>query len=52
MNQCAAAELGKYGITCNVYCPGVVQTQMWTDLDKFFSGSAGKEDGSALAAVR
>ncbi|KLT42567.1 acetoin reductase [Cutaneotrichosporon oleaginosum] len=50
LNQCAAAELGKYGITCNTYNPGVVQTDMWTGLDKFYSGRAGAPDGSALAA--
>ncbi|BEJ15994.1 hypothetical protein CspHIS471_0505990 [Cutaneotrichosporon sp. HIS471] len=50
MNQCAAAELGKHGITCNTYNPGVVQTDMWTELDKFYSGKAGGPDGSALAA--
>jgi meso-butanediol dehydrogenase/(S,S)-butanediol dehydrogenase/diacetyl reductase len=51
LNQCAAAELGKYGIACNTYNPGVVQTDMWTGLDKFYSGKAGAPDGSALAAV-
>ncbi|GMK55587.1 hypothetical protein CspeluHIS016_0206430 [Cutaneotrichosporon spelunceum] len=49
LNQCAAAELGKYGITCNTYNPGVVQTEMWTGLDKFYSGKAGAPNGSALA---
>ncbi|BEI85021.1 hypothetical protein CcaverHIS002_0504220 [Cutaneotrichosporon cavernicola] len=48
--HCAAAELGKHGITCNTYNPGVVQTDMWTELDKFYSGKAGGPDGSALAA--
>lgn len=52
LNQCAAAELGKYGIACNTYNPGVVQTDMWTGLDKFYSGKAGGADGTALAAVR
>ncbi|KAI0049323.1 NAD(P)-binding protein [Auriscalpium vulgare] len=32
MTQCAAAELGKHGITVNAYAPGAIDTQMSSSL--------------------
>ncbi|BEI86283.1 hypothetical protein CcaverHIS002_0605700 [Cutaneotrichosporon cavernicola] len=46
LNQSAAKELGKHGITCNVYCPAPVDTQMWTDIDKTLSGHLGGPQGA------
>ena len=37
MTQAAALELGKYGITVNAYCPGIVKTDMWETIDEKIS---------------
>ncbi|MFC0266331.1 acetoin reductase [Alloscardovia macacae] len=34
MTQTAAKELAQYGITVNAYCPGVVLTPMWDEIDR------------------
>ncbi len=46
LNQSAAKELGRHGITCNVYCPSPVDTQMWTDIDKTLSAHLGGAQGA------
>ncbi|WVR07072.1 hypothetical protein IAU60_004111 [Kwoniella sp. DSM 27419] len=46
INQGAAVELGKYGITANVYCPTVVETDMWTAIDETLTEMNGAEKGS------
>ncbi|GMK57191.1 hypothetical protein CspeluHIS016_0400250 [Cutaneotrichosporon spelunceum] len=46
LNQSAAKELGRHGITCNVYCPSPVDTQMWTDIDKTLSAHLGGAEGT------
>jgi NAD(P)-dependent dehydrogenase (short-subunit alcohol dehydrogenase family) len=46
LNQSAAKELGPHGITCNVYCPSPVDTQMWTDIDKTLSAHLGGPQGA------
>lgn len=55
LNQSAAKELGKHGITCNVYCPAPVDTQMWTDIDitlsKHLGGPTGTLTQSRLAVT-
>ncbi len=33
LTQAGARALGKYGITCNAFCPGVVKTELWEQLD-------------------
>ncbi|RSH82412.1 uncharacterized protein EHS24_007380 [Apiotrichum porosum] len=45
INQGAALELGKYGITANVYCPGPVLTDMWKKIDDDFVTLDGKNSG-------
>lgn len=45
INQGAALELGKYGITANVYCPGPVLTDMWKAIDDDFVTMDGKKSG-------
>ncbi|WP_408008412.1 acetoin reductase [Pseudalkalibacillus sp. A8] len=37
MTQTAAKELARYGITVNAYCPGVVGTKMWEEIDQKMS---------------
>lgn len=34
LTHTAARELAPYGITVNAYCPGVVHTEMWDDIDQ------------------
>jgi len=34
LTQVAATELAEYGITVNAFCPGVVDTPMWKQLDE------------------
>lgn len=37
LTQSAAKEYASQGITVNAYCPGVVGTDMWIEIDKRFS---------------
>ncbi|WVQ81988.1 hypothetical protein IAT38_004115 [Cryptococcus sp. DSM 104549] len=46
LNQGAALEFGQFGITANVYCPTVVETEMWANIDKEITGKTGAEEGS------
>lgn len=52
MNQNAAAELASHGITCNVYCPSPIDTDMWTAIDTDLSGRAGASKGAVTSQVR
>lgn len=45
LTQAAAKELASFGITVNAYCPGVVGTSMWTEIDKRFSELTGAKIG-------
>ena len=45
LTQAAAQEYASAGITVNAYCPGVVGTDMWTDIDKRFSEITGAKIG-------
>lgn len=46
LTQAAAKELASDGITVNAYCPGVVGTDMWTEIDKRFAELTGTEVGA------
>ena len=46
LTQAAAKELATSGITVNAYCPGVVGTDMWVDIDKRMSGVTGAPIGA------
>lgn len=46
LTQAAAKELAVDGITVNAYCPGVVGTDMWTEIDKRFADLTGAEVGA------
>lgn len=45
MTQAAAKEYASSGITVNSYCPGVVGTDMWLEIDKRFSEVMGAPIG-------
>ncbi|TXT04802.1 hypothetical protein VHUM_04070 [Vanrija humicola] len=42
LNQGAARELGKHGITANAYCPGTVNKPMWQAMDAAYIGDDGR----------
>ena len=46
LTQAAAKELASEGITVNAYCPGVVGTDMWVDIDKRMSEVTGAPIGA------
>ena len=46
--QSAARELAPLGITVNLYCPGIVPTDMWTKLDRELGALLGNADGETL----
>ncbi|NHB58414.1 acetoin reductase [Acinetobacter sp. 194] len=45
LTQAAAKEYASNGITVNAYCPGVVGTDMWVEIDKRFSEVTGAPVG-------
>lgn len=42
----AAKELAAFGITVNAYCPGVVGTDMWVEIDKRMAEETGAAPGA------
>lgn len=46
LTQAAAKELAHDGITVNAYCPGIVGTDMWVEIDRRFAELTGAEVGS------
>ena len=52
LNQGAAVELGQHKITANVYCPTVVETEMWEKIDATITSMQGREKGSYTIEVR
>ena len=46
LTQAAAKELAADGITVNAYCPGVVGTDMWVEIDKRMAELTGAELGA------
>ena len=49
LTQAAAKELAKHRITVNAYCPGIVGTTMWDEIDAGLGGYLGTGKGEALA---
>lgn len=45
LTQAAAKEYASAGITVNAYCPGIVGTDMWVEIDKRFAELTGAEVG-------
>jgi meso-butanediol dehydrogenase/(S,S)-butanediol dehydrogenase/diacetyl reductase len=50
LSQSVAQELGEYGITVNVYSPGIVHTPMWDSIDHAVTSRRGTAPGSELAS--
>ena len=46
LTQAAAKELAADGITVNAYCPGVVGTEMWVEIDRRMAELTGAEVGA------
>ena len=49
LTQAAAKEHAADGITVNAYCPGVVGTDMWVEIDKRFAALTGAAEGETYA---
>ncbi|MGE6332608.1 acetoin reductase [Stenotrophomonas sp. NPDC077659] len=49
LTQAAAKELAADGITVNAYCPGVVGTDMWVEIDKRMAEVTGAAIGETYA---
>jgi meso-butanediol dehydrogenase/(S,S)-butanediol dehydrogenase/diacetyl reductase len=49
LTQAGAKELADHGITVNAYCPGIVGTEMWEQIDEGLGGYLGTVKGEALA---
>ena len=45
LTQAAAKEYASAGITVNAYCPGIVGTDMWVEIDERFSEITGTPKG-------
>jgi meso-butanediol dehydrogenase / (S,S)-butanediol dehydrogenase / diacetyl reductase len=48
LTQAAAKEHAGDGITVNAYCPGVVGTDMWVEIDKRFAELTGAAEGETF----
>lgn len=46
LTQAAAKEYASSGITVNAYCPGIVGTDMWVEIDERFSELTGAPKGA------
>ncbi len=51
LNQTVAMELGKHGITANLYSPGVIQTAMWDAIDEAVTTAENRPRGSQFARM-
>ena len=49
LTQAAAKEYASAGITVNAYCPGIVGTDMWVEIDKRFAELTGAGEGETFA---
>lgn len=45
LTQAAAMEYASEGITVNAYCPGIVGTDMWVEIDERFAKLTGASKG-------
>lgn len=50
MTQALAQELGKYNITVNAVCPGIIDTEMWVQGDRQTVEITGEEIGASWKA--
>ena len=51
LTQAAAKEYASHGITVNGYCPGIVGTDMWVEIDKRFAEITGAAIGETYKSM-
>lgn len=51
LTQACAQEWAQYGITVNAYCPGIVDTQMWVEVDHDLGEINGVGKGESMKAM-
>lgn len=51
LTQAAAQEWAEHGITVNAYCPGIVDTQMWVEVDRDLGEINGVDTGESMKAM-
>jgi meso-butanediol dehydrogenase/(S,S)-butanediol dehydrogenase/diacetyl reductase len=51
LTQAAAQEWGQHGITVNAYCPGIVDTQMWVEVDRDLGAINDVAEGESMKAM-
>lgn len=51
LTQAAAQEWAEHGITVNAYCPGIVDTQMWVEVDRDLGAINDVGEGESMKAM-
>jgi len=51
LTQAAAQEWAEHGITVNAYCPGIVDTHMWVEVDRDLGAINGMAEGESMKAM-
>ncbi|MDV6261890.1 SDR family oxidoreductase [Rhodococcoides yunnanense] len=51
LTQAAAQEWAEHGITVNAYCPGIVDTNMWVEVDRDLGAINGVGKGESMKAM-
>ena len=51
LTQAAAQEWAEHGITVNAYCPGIVDTQMWVEIDHDLGAINAVGEGESMKAM-
>jgi meso-butanediol dehydrogenase/(S,S)-butanediol dehydrogenase/diacetyl reductase len=51
LTQACAQEWAEHGITVNAYCPGIVDTQMWVEVDHDLGEINGVGEGESMKAM-
>jgi len=51
LTQAAAQEWAPHGITVNAYCPGIVDTQMWVEVDRDLGAITNVGEGESMKAM-
>jgi meso-butanediol dehydrogenase/(S,S)-butanediol dehydrogenase/diacetyl reductase len=51
LTQSAAQEWAEHGITVNAYCPGIVDTNMWVEVDRGLGAINNVGEGESMKAM-
>jgi meso-butanediol dehydrogenase/(S,S)-butanediol dehydrogenase/diacetyl reductase len=51
LTQSAAQEWAEHGITVNAYCPGIVDTRMWVEVDRDLGAINNVGEGESMKAM-